>query len=312
MCTFKLLIRPSIQAKTHHKKKSKIVTPNKASIVTEREAYALFEYLKKEEIPYEYVQGNCHNLSHCTSFLLRKQGINTMKIWAFAPSLYSNTDPTMITVKDKNSISLTETIDWRYHVATVLLVKGQNGIVEEFVIDLALFPKAPVYYRTWLVKFKTQNLIHLFTDAHWYLFNTWYQYTDINATEAEGLQLFHEEPSVKLPKWFPKEVIYDFFEYELDCKENHWLEKGLAINSTAYQFFVNEIYPKQQNAYYSSLQHDYKLMVGDVYNFETIFRDYSTNDEMTEHFQEKHAFIIEQYRLIYHKELDKWKSKTLY
>jgi hypothetical protein len=258
------------------------------------------------------VQGNCHNISHYTSLLLKKKGITPMKIWAFAPSLYSNTDPTMITVKDKNSISLTETIDWRYHVALVLLVKVHNDVVEEFVIDLALFPKAPVYYRTWLVKFKTPNLIHLFTDAHWYLFNTWYQYSDINATEADGIQIFHEDPSVTLPAWFPKEVIYDFFEYELDCKQDHWLEKGLAINSTAYQFFINEIYPKQQNAYYSSLQYDYKLMVGDVYNFETVFRDYSTNDEMSEHFQEKHAFIIEQYRQIYHQELDKWKSKALF
>jgi hypothetical protein len=236
--------------------------------------------------------------------------VKAMKIWAFSPASYSNDNPCMITVKDKNAISLTETIDWRYHVAMVLLVKT-GEITEEWVIDLALFPKGPVYYRTWLAKFKTEKLLHLFADAHWYLFNSWYEYTtDFEPLEGEPIPyLFHEDPSIDLPNWFPKEVIYDFYKYELDCKENHWLEKGLAINATAYQFFMNEIYPKLENSYYSNLLYDYRMMVGDVFNFETIFRDFTYNDEMTEDFQYKYAAIIEKYRLFYDAELRNWKIK---
>jgi Glutaminase len=233
-----------------------------------------------------------------------------MKIWAFAPSLYSNTDPTMIRVKDKNGISLTDTIDWRYHVALVVLVKTTSGLVEEYVIDLALFPKRPVYYRTWLFKFKTDKLIHLFTDDDWYLFNTWYSYTDINATVAGEAQEFKEEPSVKLPKWFPKEVIYDFYRYENDCLNNHWLEKGLAVNATAYQFFMDEIYPKMNNNFYQSVRQDYQLLVGDVYNFETVFRDFTENEEITSTFLDKHSVIIAKYREIYSLQLAYWKKRT--
>lgn len=256
------------------------------------------------------MQGNCHNLSHLSCILAEKKGIKAMKIWAFSPTSYSNEDPSMITVKDKNAISLTETIDWRYHVAMVLLVKTSE-LTEEWVIDLALFPKGPVYYRTWLAKFKTENLLHLFADAHWYLFNSWYQYTyNIEGLDDEPLPfVFHEESSLDLPEWFPQEVIYDFYKHELDCKENHWLEKGLAVNACAYQFFMNEIYPKQENSFYNDLVYDYRLMVGDVFNFETVFRDFTYNDEMTEEFQMKHTAIIAKYRLVYERELTRWQIK---
>lgn len=254
------------------------------------------------DIQFQYVQGNCHDRAHLMSLFLKSIGIVGAKIWAFAPCVYSVDNNTMISIRDKNKISLSERIDWRYHVALVVFV--DNGIeIEPQVIDPSLFPNGPVYYRTWLVKLKTEKILHLFTDYEWYLFNSWFPFPELEVLE----EIEMPEPNIKLPDWFPKEVITDFFKYEKECKENFWLEKGLAINDTAYLFYETHIKLILDSE--TELLHDYRKMVGDVFNFETIFRDYTFNDEMDEEFQHKHQKIITLYRKKYDLYFEKWKIK---
>jgi hypothetical protein len=53
---------------------------------------------------------------------------------------------------------------------------------------------------------------------------------------------------------------------------------------------------------------DYKMLVGTVFNFETVFRDNNWNYEMNDEFQSKHQVIIAKYREIYFSNLSKWQE----
>ena len=85
------------------------------------------------------------------------------------------------------------------------------------------------------------------------------------------------------------------------------IEKGIAINATAIQFYHTEIEPILNSK--SELLNDYRNLAGNVFNFETVFRDNMFNYEMTEEFQKKHFAIIEEYRKIYESGFEKWKLK---
>ena len=100
--------------------------------------------------------------------------------------------------------------------------------------------------------------------------------------------------------------ITDFFKYEEDALVQHWIEQGLAVNETALAFYNNEIMPILNLPQYEDLVNDYKMLVGNVFNFETIFRDNNWNYEMNNDFQFKHQNIITQYRDIYFSNLNKW------
>lgn len=251
-------------------------------------------------IPFGYQQANCHNISHYISLFLESKGYQSAKIWAFAPVVYSTSSSKLITIPDKKNISPTGKIDWGYHVAPVLQVRIGNK-VRKMVIDPGLFPKSPVRYRTWLAKLRTRKLIYLIMDSDWYLFNS-------SMIPNSQLQAYSNAvpPNVKLPDWFSDKLITDFFKYEDDSLEEHWIEKGLAVNETALAFYDAEIKPILHSKIHFDLVNDYKMLVGNVFNFETIFRDQNWNYEMNDDFQFRHQNIIRKYREIYSSNLHKW------
>lgn len=258
-------------------------------------------------IPFGYQQANCHNISHYISLLLKSKGYQCAKIWAFAPVVYSMNSSRLITFIDKKNISPNGKIDWGYHVAPVLQVRIGTK-VRKMVFDPELFLKNPVRYRTWLAKLKTRKLIYLIMDSEWYLYNS---------SMIPNSQLQYESndfsdairPNIKLPHWFSDKLITDFFKYENEASDQHWIEKGLAINETAIAFYNTEIKPISHFNLNHDLVVDYKMMVGNVFNFETIFRDNNWNYEMNDNFQFKHQNVIAKYREIYFKNLNKWKIK---
>jgi len=176
------------------------------------------------------------------------------------------------------------------------------------VIDPGLFPKGPVRYRTWLAKLRTRKLIYLIMDSEWYLYNS-------SMIPNSQLLPYSEEnadakpPNVKLPDWFSDKLITDFFKYEEGSLKEHWIEKGLSVNETALEFYDVEIKPLLLSNIHQELVADYKMLVGNVFNFETIFRDNNWNYEMNDDFQNKHRDIIEKYSTVYNLNLIKWKSK---
>ena len=176
------------------------------------------------------------------------------------------------------------------------------------VIDPVLFPNGPVKYRTWLTKLKTKKLIYLIMDAEWYLFNS----SLIPNSQLQFCEFTNPyKPNIVLPEWFSDKLITDFFKYEDVSKDNHWLEKGLAINETAIQFYNHEIKPILSYSSQSELLKEYRDLVGNVFNFETVFRDNMWNYEMTEEFQQKHHLVIQKYRVIYENEVLKWQEKLI-
>jgi hypothetical protein len=253
-------------------------------------------------IPFGYQQANCHNISHYISTFLESKGYQCGKIWAFAPVVYSMNSSRLISFADKKNISPTGKIDWGYHVAPVLQVRIGNK-VRKMVIDPGLFPKNMVRYRTWLAKLKTRKLIYLIMDSEWYLYNS-------SMIPNSQIQ-YHPnaiQPNVQLPDWFSDKLITDFFRYEEGSLEQHWIEKGLAVNETAMAFYDAEIKPILHSKQQLDLLNDYKMLVGNVFNFETIFRDNNWNPEMDNNFQFKHQNIIAKYRDIYFSNLYKWQQ----
>jgi len=235
---------------------------------------------------------------------LESKGFQCAKIWAFAPVVYSTSGGKLITIPDKKNISLTGKIDWGYHVAPVFLVRIGNK-VRKMVIDPGLFPEKPVRYRTWLSKLNTRKLIYLIVDSEWYLFNSSLIPNSQIQYNSNGF-LEEIQHNVKLPDWFSDKLITDFFKYEDEALQQNWVEKGLAINETATAFYDNEIQPNLNLPQYQDMVTDYKMLVGNVFNFETIFRDGNWNYEMDNNFQLKHQNIIAKYREIYLSNLNKW------
>ncbi len=257
-------------------------------------------------IPFGYQQANCHNISHYIRTFLESKGYQCGKIWAFAPVVYSMNSSRLITFVDKKNVSPTGKIDWGYHVAPILQVRIGNK-VRKMVIDPGLFPKNIVRYRTWLAKLRTRKLIYLIMDSEWYLYNS---SMITNSQIQYNSNDFSEpiKPNVQLPDWFSDKLITDFFKYEEEALEQHWIEKGLAINETAMAFYNAEIKPILHCKKQLDLLTDYKMLVGNVFNFETIFRDNNWNYEMDDHFQFKHQNIIAKYREIYFLNLQKWQE----
>ena len=114
--------------------------------------------------------------------------------------------------------------------------------------------------------------------------------------------------NIQLPEWFSDKLITDFFKYEDDALAQNWVEKGLAVNETALAFYNAEIKAILDLPQYEDLVNDYKMLAGNVFNFETIFRDNNWNYEMNNDFQAKHQNIIAKYREIYSSNLNKWKE----
>jgi hypothetical protein len=287
-------------------KKHPLLTPQKVSILNLDTANALFTEIRNSGIPYGYQQANCHNISHYISLLLASKGIQCAKIWAFAPVVYSTSNSRLISFIDEKKISPSGTIDWGYHVAPVIHVTIGSK-VRKMVIDPGLFPNGIVRYRTWLAKLKTKNLIYLIMDSVWYLYNS-SMITNAQLQSDSKELLDSNQPNVKLPDWFADKHITDFFKYEEDALEQHWIEKGLAVNETAMTFYDTEIKPILNSEAHQELVTDYKMLVGDVFNFETIFRDNNWNYEMNNDFQIKHQDIIAKYRAIYSLNLTKWQE----
>jgi hypothetical protein len=287
-------------------KKYPLLTARKASILDLNTANDLFAAIMQLGIPFGYQQANCHNISHYISTFLESKGYQCGKIWAFAPVVYSMNSSRLISFADKKNISPTGKIDWGYHVAPVLQVRIGNK-VRKMVIDPGLFPKTMVRYRTWLAKLNTRKLIYLIMDSEWYLYNSsmipnsQIQYNSNGFSNANP-------PNVQLPDWFSDKLITDFFRYELDSLNDHWIEKGLAVNETAIAFYDAEIKPILHSNQHQGLVYDYKMLVGNVFNFETIFRDNNWNPEMDNNFQFKHQNIIAKYREIYFSNLYKWQQ----
>lgn len=250
-------------------------TDSRLSRITDNYFDYYFEELKYFLTPlFDYKQGNCHNVTHFASLILRSYGVQHNKIWIYAPTRYREDSKQTIQLADPNNISPNGLLTWGFHVALLLQYAG-----EEYVFDLFLDSEKPLTIAEWLEKMQARKFYVDIENPDNYLF-----YTQPSETKKNGL------------------FTGQYFAYEGFCREQNWLAKGLAINETAVEFYKNEYFYFKYN---TPLSADYKLFVGRVNNFECVLRDSKTNKKMTEEFQQRHANIIAEYRLVYEQNLEK-------
>jgi hypothetical protein len=281
------------------------------SVVDRATADLLYKKLATSGVQFNYSQGNCHNRAHMLCLLLVSYGIVPGKIWAFAPGIFSVDDPTLISILDKNHISPQGKIEWGYHVVPFLHIE-EDGRLETVVFDHSLFKDGLVPYSQWLEKLHIPNLLCIEMDWEWYLYNSLpWNLGELYKAFMGPSDLHFPDLSIQMPFDYPTDMpMHDFFMYESESKYNHWLEKGLAIDDTAYSFYKNEIQPFKNSPSYQSILEDYKLLVGVINNFETVFRDYAQNGEVDMLFQNRHTEIIKKYRKVYNENLVKWLTVT--
>ncbi|CAH0996474.1 hypothetical protein EMA8858_02606 [Emticicia aquatica] len=228
---------------------------------------------------FRYKQGNCHNVSHYASLILRNYGVSHKKIWIYAPTRFDEVSKLTIQLHDPNEISPKGYLTWGFHVA--LLIQHEAN---EYVFDYFVDEQKPLTVGQWIESMKIKHF-----------------YIDI---ENSDYYLFYTKPSEKKKNG----VFYGkYFRYEGLSKDENWLAKGLAINETAIQFCENESYHFQHK---TPLSDYYRLFVGRVNNFECVLRDKSVSKKMTFTFQKKHQSIIAEYRKIYEQNLEKWIEKV--
>ena len=265
------------------KKKYRMVltqVDSRLSRITENYFDYYFEELKYYLAPlFDYKQGNCHNITHFASLILKSYGVEHNKIWIYAPTRYKEDSKLSIQLLDPNNISPNGILTWGYHVALFLQYAG-----EECVFDFFLDSKKPLSMAKWLETMQARKFHIDIENPDNYLF-----YTEPSETKKNGL------------------YTGQYFKYDGLCREQNWLAKGLAINETAINFYKNEYFHFK---YKTLLSTDYKLFVGRVNNFECVMRDNTINKKMTEKFQQKHASVISEYRLVYEENLKKWTDRA--
>lgn len=236
----------------------------------------LFEELRDLCFPtYKYKQGNCHNIIHYCSMILSSRGINHKKIWFYSPARLSKASKVCVSKPDPNNLALSGNLRWGYHVA-ILIEEGKNCYIFDWMINESV----PVTINDWVMTMGLSKYKIDIVDPHNYLF-----YTLEEHNRQDGFQYFH---------------------YQGECQENHWIAKGMALNETAFEFMCKEHEVLRSD---TELSKAYKLLVGSVINFECVIRDYNFNKKVNIQFQAKHFELIEKYRYIYHLKLNKWIAK---
>lgn len=243
---------------------------------------SLFEDLRKLCFPtYIYKQGNCHNIVHYCSMILSSQGISHKKIWYYAPVRLNKNSKVCISKADPNNLARSGNLKWGYHVA-LLFEESKNCHVFDWMIN----ENEPLTINDWVMSMGLVNYKIDIVDSKNYLFFSQSEENKINVRGG-----------------------FQYFQYESECKENHWIAKGLALNETAYEFMCNECEVLESD---SELCKEYKTLVGSIINFECVIRDYDFNKKVTVQFQAKYFDLIEKYRYIYLLKLNKWIGKLEY
>ena len=105
-------------------------------------------------------------------------------------------------------------------------------------------------------------------------------------------------------------LLYYYNQIPFEAIENYSNQLAVIFAHASFLFLlllIREMIKDLENLK-GDLANDYKMLVGNVFNFETIFRDNNWNYEMDDNFQFKHQTIIAKYREIYNSNLNKWKQ----
>jgi RHS repeat-associated protein len=118
--------------------------------VTPQKAKELFDKEKaRDDIAFAYPEDGCYARAYLMAGDIKNNGVEPSKVWAFAND--SNDRLHVETIHSPNGV-----VQWWYHVAPTVPVKGADGTVSDMVIDPSLFDK-PVTITEWADKMMPIN-----------------------------------------------------------------------------------------------------------------------------------------------------------
>ncbi|RAJ10728.1 hypothetical protein LX64_00334 [Chitinophaga skermanii] len=239
----------------------------------------LLDTLKFE---YRYIHGACENRAHFMSTALQKKGIQTQKIWCFAPARYTFLSKKQLFVKDP--LQITDTVNWTYHVAPIIISDKNDTLV----IDPSLLSTGPVPYKQWLNALNCPEAMYTFIDSEWYLFNSFNGfkvYNNVNDANPRTLDI---------PAWFPNVMTGDFMNYSMGTQN---IPNGLATNDIAMKIYVDEKTTLSKE--------DFQKILGNINNV-IAFITNTTNNTIDQSFKDKHAVLVKKYEAAFNERKKYW------
>ena len=114
--------------------------------LSEAEAQSLHdEMAAQDDIPFDYAPDCCYARAQRMVRMMADQGIAVRKAWAYG----SLSRPLRPVDTNGNPVSLAGTnVEWRYHVAPTVLVRGADGVCRDMVIDPSL-RDSPMTVQEW-------------------------------------------------------------------------------------------------------------------------------------------------------------------
>ena len=98
--------------------------------------------ISMQDIPWNYKQDGCYARAHLMARRFEAEGVRVDKVWLNGDLYVPGSEPPL---------------EWEYHVAPIVYVKDDKGIVKKMVIDPALFSK-PVTVEEWDQKISKKTL----------------------------------------------------------------------------------------------------------------------------------------------------------
>lgn len=125
-----------VEKLTEAKNKTVSFQGDNATVLSEKDAQKLFSELKSQgDIPFDFSIAGCEERAHEMSRLMLLKGITPLKVFA---SVNEDESPRL---RRPNPTKNGMTVDWKYHVAPVVLVKKGNELIP-YVLDPSLEQKA--------------------------------------------------------------------------------------------------------------------------------------------------------------------------
>jgi hypothetical protein len=185
----------------------------------------IFGLLAAENIEYRYLNGSCEDRTHLLCLILKKAGIDSGKIWNFAPARYTLLSNELFQIQDPLDIS--NPLYWGYHVSPYIQSFDENGFVETLIFDLAFDTANFLSIGQWQEKMNCQRALYLQTDLDNYLFYS------IESYSLRSAKLGNH-PVYNIPAPQPSIITGDFWKL---APEETLVQNGLAINDLAMHIF---------------------------------------------------------------------------
>ena len=120
--------------------------------LSEAQAQQLFRELAAQpQIPFDYPDDCCYSRAHEMCRIMRERGIPCRKVWNYAHDF-----PNGAALRADTPNHPSGHVNWRYHVAPVVPVQGNDGVVRDMVMDPSLSDR-PLTVDEWVAR--QQDLI---------------------------------------------------------------------------------------------------------------------------------------------------------